>query len=166
MIDFVAGVVLAVAFKRIAVMPASLGWTLIAAAVGWLIVVHSLPELPSRFIAHSIPAAVGITGVLMLERAARARPNAFLLLLGDASYSIYLAHPFAVRAWFIVMTLVIGTETQTKAIICALATALVGVLGGLASWFLLEKPMLAALWRLIRGKRRARVTGVADGHGA
>jgi exopolysaccharide production protein ExoZ len=164
LIDFVVGVVLAVAYPRLAKMPAALGWALLAISIGWLTVMHSLPELPERFTAHSIPAAIMVPGVLILERLARLRPNAFLLLLGDASYSIYLAHPFAVRACFILMTVLVGTETPTKAIICAVATALAGVVGGLVSWFLLEKPMLGAIWGLIRSRRRrAAENQAADG---
>lgn len=158
MIDFIVGVAFAVWFEKLIAMPRALAWALIAFAVGWLTVVHSLPQLPERFFAHSIPAAVGVAGVLMLETAARKRPNAFLLLLGDASYSIYLAHPFALRAWFIAFTLVVGVETQTKAVVCVVTTAIAGVLGGLISWFVLEKPMLAAIWGLIRRRRRRRET--------
>jgi len=164
LVDFVVGVALAVAFPRLATLPAAFGWTLLALSIGWLSVMHSLPELPERFTAHSIPAALMVPGVLILERFARLRPNAFLLLLGDASYSIYLAHPFAVRACFMLMTVVVGTETQTKAIVCAVVTALAGVLGGLISWFMLEKPMLGALWGLIRGRSRRRTAAASAVH--
>ena len=48
----------------------------------------------------------------MIERAARARPSRFWLMLGDASYSIYLAHPFAQRVLLIAVNRTVGLASD------------------------------------------------------
>lgn len=55
-----------------------------------MFVTSSLP----RMISHGLPAAALVGGVLWLERAGRVPRFPVLLLLGDASYSLYLVHGF------------------------------------------------------------------------
>lgn len=51
-----------------------------------------------RIIVLGVPATLIVSGMLMLESFLTRRPSKFLLLLGDASYSLYLIHPIAISA--------------------------------------------------------------------
>ena len=105
----------------------------------------------ARVLVFGIPAALIVAGALSIE-AAHAVPKVQpFLLLGDASYSIYLAHLFPIAlerfAWSR-----LGLPTEGIGPVAAfVGIALVGgALAGVASYLLLERPML----RAVRGPRR------------
>ncbi len=100
LLEFLAGVALAVLSGRLERLPTSLGVLVAVIGVAWLIVgLRSDPPL-ARIFGYGVPASLIVGGALIAERVARARPSQTVLLLGAASYSIYLAHPFAQRLWF------------------------------------------------------------------
>jgi peptidoglycan/LPS O-acetylase OafA/YrhL len=102
-----------------------------------------------RIVSHAIPAVIAVTGALMLEPAARARPSRFGLLLGDASYSIYLAHPFAQRAWLLGVIRTVGLPAISPTLYVVTAF-LAGIGGGVICYWLIERHLLVAGRRLIR----------------
>jgi peptidoglycan/LPS O-acetylase OafA/YrhL len=55
------------------------------------------PALP-RFVIFGVPALAVVAGVLALDTLGALRENRLLLLLGNASYSLYLVHPFVLSA--------------------------------------------------------------------
>jgi len=57
------------------------------------------PPGPWRFIAWGLPAAAILAAALALERSVGPRLPTFVLAIGDASYAIYLVHPFVVPAF-------------------------------------------------------------------
>lgn len=65
-----------------------------------------------------------------------------LLLLGDASYSIYLWQVFPLLACFTV-----GDHFGVPTVITALAAFATMIVGGIAAYFLLERPLLRILHR-------------------
>jgi exopolysaccharide production protein ExoZ len=89
-----------------------------------------------------------VSGALMIERAARARPSRLGLMLGDASYSIYLAHPFAQRVWLIAVNRAVGATTISPTLYVLTALA-VGIAGGVLCHFIVERPLLIVGRRLI-----------------
>ena len=82
---------------------------------------------------------------------ARAHPSRIGLLLGDASYSIYLIHPFAQRAFLLVVlhTIGLGAISPTAYIFTSFG---VGILAGVICYLVLERRVLALGRRLIRRK--------------
>jgi peptidoglycan/LPS O-acetylase OafA/YrhL len=62
---------------------------------------ESLVDLsaPERSIVWGVPAALIVFGAIQLEGSLRGRVSRFFAYLGDASYSTYLIHVFALAAF-------------------------------------------------------------------
>ena len=148
MLEFLAGVVLAIVSPRLMRFGTLPGLALLAAAALWVAVVYGYGLVLERIVSHGVPAIIAVAGALMIEPAARARPNRFGLLLGDASYSIYLAHPFAQRLWLIGVNRTVGLATVSPTLYIFTAFV-VGILGGVICHWLIERPLLIAGRKLI-----------------
>lgn len=113
----------------------------------------------TRLFLQAVPAATLLCGLLGLEAAGRLPRVDWLLLLGDASYSIYLAHP-VVETLFRLATRSAHLPVGAPAVGAA-ATALavaVSVLAGVSVHRLLEVPLLRALGSgTLPGVARARL---------
>ncbi len=156
MLEFLAGVIIAAAGSRLARLPLPVGVALIGAGI--LAVAHyAWAEQPGeRYLALGIPAALIVTGSLVFEPKARLAPSRLGLLLGDASYSIYLAHPFAQRLWYFATNHLINAIGTPVALTLYVLGALVcGIAGGVVSYLLLERPLLAA-GRKLTGRKPVR----------
>jgi exopolysaccharide production protein ExoZ len=94
-----------------------------------------------------LPALLVVWGALSLEGAGHMPLCKPLKLLGDASYSIYLAHGLALSLAF---RLIGGRDLPVLAAV-ALAAPF-GVVAGLACYWLVERPLLA----VFHGRRRSR----------
>jgi exopolysaccharide production protein ExoZ len=91
----------------------------------------------ARLVEWGLPALLIVWGALSLEGASRMPLIAPLKLLGDASYSLYLAHGLALSLAF---KLVGGRGLPPVAeIVLALPF---GLAAGLACWWLIERPLL------------------------
>jgi exopolysaccharide production protein ExoZ len=150
LLEFAAGVVLAVTSTRLQSIAPAVGWGLIAAASVWLLAVYAGETLPDLIFAHGVPAVAMVAGALILEPVARARPSRIGLLLGDASYSIYLAHPFAERAWYFAFGYAFAITAPAEQAAFVATSVMAGIAGGVASFSLLERPVLDACRRLRR----------------
>jgi exopolysaccharide production protein ExoZ len=101
LVEFLLGLVLAAAAESDWRPHAAWCWAALAAGVAALI---ALPPPPgddewTRLIVYGAPAFLIVGGAVGIERSDRGlRPGRFPLLLGAASYSIYLSHPFAIAA--------------------------------------------------------------------
>lgn len=107
-----------------------------------------------RVLTCGIPALFIVAGFAALERGgARFSKNGLLALLGDASYSIYLSHLYAVVFFRIVWTkLGLPVDTLPTALAFLAACATVGVSTGVAVYFLIERPMTRGLNAFIRAR--------------
>jgi exopolysaccharide production protein ExoZ len=127
-----------------------------AAIVGGLVILAAVAvsgaavEGWARLLCWGLPALLIVWGALSLEGAGRLPAIRPLKLLGDASYSIYLAHGLALSLAF---KLIGGLDLPFLASV-ALAAPF-GVLAGLACYGLLERPLLA----VFHGRRRASASG-------
>ena len=151
MLEFLSGIVLAILAPYLARCGAVLGALLFAGGVIWIGVVYAYDMALPRLISHAIPSIMAVAGALMLEPWARAHPSRIGLLLGDASYSIYLIHPFAQRAFLLVVlhTIGLGAISPTAYIFTSFG---VGILAGVVCYLVLERRVLALGRRLIRRK--------------
>jgi peptidoglycan/LPS O-acetylase OafA/YrhL len=94
-----------------------------------------LPHL----IIYGIPASLIVLGAVLLEKNGLNIKNSFLILLGDASYSIYLTHPFVTQIFQF-----IGHKYHSGGIVSLflIVLALVSVSGvGILTHYYLERPL-------------------------
>jgi len=168
LLEFLAGVALAALGPRLMRSAAGVGLAALLVAAAWLVFVVLSEAPPGRLVAFGLPAAVIVAGALMLEPIARLRTSRLALLLGDASYSIYLAHPFAQRVWLLAVGLLVpDLGAPVVAALYVSSALLIGILGGVASYLLLERPLLAAGHRLIgRSSLSRRTMAMESGQGS
>lgn len=100
-------------------------------------------------------AAALLIGVLALEKGGAVRHIRPMLYLGDASYSLYLFHTFAISV--VAKLAAVLFIPPAAAMILAVIS---GVAAGIAAFEMLEKPLIAALKRL--GNRQGRRKSVQD----
>lgn len=112
------------------VLALSLAWFL-AVNQGWV-------HLQYRCVRFGVPAFLLCWGLTRLEAALQRRPSAWLGYLGDASYSIYLVHPFALALTALLARKVGLTDFPALFIVVIVAVA---VVGGCLCYEWLERPL-------------------------
>jgi exopolysaccharide production protein ExoZ len=142
LLEFAAGAVLARVTRHLHDAASGIGWALISGAIIWLVIAYSLEKLPDPIYAHAVPAAAMLAGALVLEPLARRRPIFLGVFFGDASYSLYLSHPFVQRVWYFVLEKALGSTSVAVAAIFSVSAVIVGLAGGAACYLLVEKPVL------------------------
>ena len=149
--EFLFGMAIATAAATGVLLPGWLRVALAVTAVGWLIAQHQYG------IGGPQPLVIGVPMALLVVAAVLGRaipvPTA-LLLLGDASYALYLVHPFPMRA-----AALLWQRLQLSGPLAAAAYTVVALLLAVATaiavhlWF--ERPVGAWLrGRLTGGMRR------------
>lgn len=143
LLEFVFGVLIAEVTCRRRLSSPLRGWATIAAAAIWLAFFYTRDVMSERLIVNGVPAAAMVVGAIFLERGARSKPSNIGKLLGDASYSIYLAHPFAMRAYYFATAVVFGkAATVSGQIMLAAGEVVAGVIGGVIGYLILERPIV------------------------
>jgi exopolysaccharide production protein ExoZ len=148
-LDFVFGMLLAIlALSGARLNPAPCLFLLFA-ALALLSVADRLVSVP-RVLAYGGPCAMLVAvAVLGPVRAPRSRALRFGVLVGDASYSLYLIHPFPMRALEIVW-LRLGLTSVAWNLVYIASVLVISIVAALAlhRWF--ELPATAATRRLLR----------------
>ena len=102
-----------------------------------------------RFMAAGIPAALIVFAAACGPRLPATWFVAPLVLIGDASYSLYLSHPFVIRPlrnlW---LALPVQMPVWTYVVACCVAA----ILGAIALYWMVERPMI----RLFTDRERGR----------
>lgn len=113
---------------------------------------HGVP----RVLCHGGAALLIVHGVVALERLRRLPSLAWLVAIGDASYSIYLSHLAVIvllgHAWLRLLGQPAGYAAFAL-LICSLAAAAIAV--GFAVWRFAELPLQAVCSRCVQRKRPA-----------
>ena len=78
------------------------------------------------------------------------------VVLGDASYTIYLSHPFAIGA-VTQFVLLIGMENIIHPWLVFLAVIATALVGGVIAYYILEKPLLSVTKGLIKKEQKPAV---------
>jgi exopolysaccharide production protein ExoZ len=158
-LEFGFGFALAVAFangllsRRIGrwALPAGVAGLVLGTIFGTSMGTNGLvPEI--RFVFWGVPAAAILTSALFV-RGGKTYANAALIVLGDASYSIYLTHAFVMTGYASVLKSDLVAGVPRAALM--LMPVVVSLAAGLATYRLIEHPTnerLKAWW-----KRRPRV---------
>jgi exopolysaccharide production protein ExoZ len=104
--------------------------------LGFLISLRGRPPEVWRFILWGGPSLLVVYGAISIELRRSLPSIKSLKLLGDASYSIYLFHPF-------VVTIVASPLAKIPAVISVAAVVCAGAAIGLVVYYTLERPLLA-----------------------
>jgi exopolysaccharide production protein ExoZ len=100
-LEFAAGLLIAKAWTSGVTVPVRAALVVTLIGLG-LLVAGSEMTLP-RIIGAGIPAALIVGGAVFSESRYKRNPSSTLVLLGDASYSIYLSHvivlPVVAKVW-------------------------------------------------------------------
>jgi exopolysaccharide production protein ExoZ len=157
-LEFCFGLMLALFWRRRLQKPAAIGLSvlcLVVIATAPLYIVHSstngLPDV-ARTIVWGVPA-VFLVGAALSVGPPTSVVSRFAVLLGDASYAIYLTHVFVMVSYAKLLKATwLGTQSQFEFIPVVVA-ACIGV--GLTTHFVLERPLL----EFFRGFRREKKLG-------
>lgn len=134
-------------------VPPAVALTMLLLAVAALILAEmggaTAGRTEMRLLLLGPPAAVILACAVLLERSHAVR-NRLLLLLGDASYAIYLSHVFTVQILYRLVVPRLGLEvTGLPAVLLAL---LVSAAVGIAIHLWVERPLLRRLVRRREGR--------------
>ncbi|WP_427022972.1 acyltransferase family protein [Aureimonas ureilytica] len=150
-LEFGLGLLIAMAYRTGWRIDDGIGTIVTLAGFAALVWLEPL-DLP-RIVKAGLPAALIVGGAALALRPAARVPQPLLLLLGDASYSLYLTQaivlPAVAKAWGAAgLSLAIGGGLPF-----AVAASAVAALSGIACYMILEKPLLGLSTRLPRRPR-------------
>jgi len=143
-LEFLAGIVIGEFWIKGKLPSAALGSAMVAATLGGFAYLQ-VARMPFDALLCGPLAAGLVGGMLAIEREWRPRKIPVLALLGDASYSIYLWHSFAIA-----VIAKVGASVGVHAAIVFSAAALAGILFGVACHYLLERGLLSPAWKSYR----------------
>ena len=136
LMEFVAGLWLVVAWNSRKLPSKQWGGITFVAAIAaftaWEMLYGTQP-LGLRALVWGVPATLIVEGLLIIEQSVGLVRSRFLLLLGNASYSIYLVNVFVVAATWRVM--------RHAPVWAFFVTAIVAsIVGGVIFWRVVERP--------------------------
>jgi exopolysaccharide production protein ExoZ len=158
--EFVFGMCVAYAFFRIQSRPLWNGLILAAAGLIWMFG-PTWDESTDRLVRWGFPAVMLALGFVWMEPwIAKVRGVQRISFLGDASYSIYLSHTFAVPAGMLLLQKT-GLENGVIAFLLVMALA---VAVGSVSYVGIERPMTNFFKRIFFDKNKAAYTKPETSH--
>jgi exopolysaccharide production protein ExoZ len=151
MLEFLAGMVLGVAYRKNMLPSWQMGWGLFVTG-SVLFLIGALTDLTSpRIIVWGVPAVCLVSGLLIVEVKRGIRVDRAAAMLGDASYSIYLTHGLVISA---LAKAAAALNPALFVAICPVVAAAAGVL----AWKYIERPLTDALRSRIVQFRRPQVS--------
>ncbi|RVB69625.1 acyltransferase, partial [Mesorhizobium sp. M7A.F.Ca.CA.002.04.1.1] len=152
MLEFVFGILLYLAYVHSAKLFVGRTWLMLAIFVATIAIRQMIPDLP-WLLANGVPAVV-LTAAALSWSPPRTRAITFLVLLGDASYSLYLSHPYVIQLASKLLPHQSGLMAQGLAgiVACALSIAVSIVL-----YTMIERPA-QALFNGLAARRQASST--------
>jgi len=157
LLEFLAGMWLATLYLSGRSAPRGLGWALLAAGFALMVALPELLPGRSRLLVMGLPAIVIVLGALVLECRGGVPRLRLPLLLGDASYSLYLSHPMVLSAAGQAWRRLGAAGLPGGLVLFCLAGLAIAVVAGLATYRLVEQPATSWLRRRL-GRARPRPT--------
>jgi exopolysaccharide production protein ExoZ len=147
LVKFIAGILLAIAYRAGTLNNPVLGLGFILALPISIFVYATGRSILTNFVDFfALSPTLIVGGALALESIARAKPSTILGEIGNASYSIYLSHLFFLRlleeGWRRLAGLGASATMDATYILAGLVFA---VVGGVAVYHLVERPLLLLL---------------------
>jgi peptidoglycan/LPS O-acetylase OafA/YrhL len=144
---------------RFGVATLAVGLLMLAVTSAFSVDMLSTVYDPLLMIAFAATFSVILVGGVLCERRFSWRPPAALLLLGDASYAIYLIHSAVISLLAQIQAKVLPQTQQHHAIF--IAVFLSAVVAGLACHVIVERPILTSLRRIRFTRRAVMASGTA-----
>jgi peptidoglycan/LPS O-acetylase OafA/YrhL len=156
-LEFVLGILIGLACRSRWTLPAGAALALTAFAIVLAIAFGPLwgwSQILPRFISGGAPAALLVAAAALGPSLAPSRIVGLLVAAGDASYSLYLTHPFVLRPLRNIWTALDGGSLPLGlyVLICVFAASA----GAIAVHQLIEKPLTGELTRRSRGLLKSR----------
>lgn len=154
LIEFMIGCLLGLMYERGALPRPGVSAFLLVTGCGLLVTSGMLPAADiaaARFLHWGLPAFLIVTGALGLE--SKLKEWRLPMLLGDASYSIYLTHGAVLSA---VKSAVLLSGSDKGLLIPAefiFAGCIASVAAGVGIYYAVEKPLIAAGKKFVMSKR-------------
>jgi len=152
-LEFCFGMLIALAYRAGLMLPRLAAWALIAAGiVGYGAFGLSIANVPWRVLVWGLPAAAVVSGLTLGGNLApRGIAGRALAALGDASYSLYLVHPFAISAARRFLPVLVDPRAMPW--LDMLLFLLVATAAAVATYRLFERPVTKMLQNGIAGVR-------------
>ncbi len=115
-----------------------------------IISIHPSISVLPRVIKWGIPASLIILSCLLSEEYISKFKVIFLRILGNASYSIYLSHPFSIGACSFFWKKINYSFHGTSLFIFTLFSFSICIIIGILSYYIIEKPLLNFLQKWIK----------------
>jgi len=168
-LEFAAGGLLALVFAsdfRLAKSTGRwLGGALIAGGVIAILVASQATsydlntDMTPRVLLLGVPAVAIVAGALLLEQSGLAWKSPMLLLLGAASYAIYLFHLFPLQIVLKAASAVLGDAGPVLAMTASLAALITVIVSGVMIHLWFEKPLTRLIKTLLGRRGAAQTTG-------
>lgn len=163
MIEFVFGMAIALVLQRYPVSPRLVAAALPVALAIWL---YSLSFdvgrlSQTRFLIWGLPAALVVASIAALDLRSTVPLNRTLLLLGNASYAIYLTHLFALGAVRKVWPMMPAMVQQSD-VLLLLSAALLALAVGVGFYLYVERPLVKLAKSAAHRLARARIAAIAS----
>lgn len=158
--EFLLGIALAALYLKGYRLPLGVMLAMIVAGLALAIWLYQISayEHVTRLITGGIPAILITAAVVLGPSAPDGRITRAFALGGDASYALYLSHPFALKIFG-----VIGAKFGLPLIGIFAGGLVVSIIGSIVVHLLLEKPMGAWLSRLTKPKVPVQVASATAG---
>jgi exopolysaccharide production protein ExoZ len=149
LLEFLAGVVIAAAWRRDLVLPAPAALTALLLAAAFMVLLSSghVDSWP-RAVYFGAPATLIVLGAVSLEERLARRPVRPLLLMGDASYSLYLSHGIVLKLIFAYL----ASSALLHPVVTFFGALTIELMLGITCHRRIEQPVL----RQLRGRLAAR----------
>jgi exopolysaccharide production protein ExoZ len=156
LLEFGAGVWLGKLWSERRLPSARVGWAMAAAGLAAFVAVTlaGIDVSTARVLWWGAPALLMVAGAVSIERHGAVPDLWPLRVIGDASYSLYLIHGLAISA----AVRILGAVGLTAPALVFTASIVTGVVAGLVTYHLAERPMMK-LFRTGLGAHRP--SGVA-----
>jgi exopolysaccharide production protein ExoZ len=145
LLEFVCGMLIAAANARLMSAASRAAVPMLGVATLWLAAVYSGKLGSGHFVMLGVPAALTVAGLLALERPLRAWPLSLGLSIGDASYSLYLCHPFVQRAFYLMIPTAAAAANPVFGLVCIALASLAAIPCAIVIHRVVEQPVLAWL---------------------
>jgi exopolysaccharide production protein ExoZ len=116
-----------------------------------------------RFVLLGVPALGVVAGALILENAGKRVKSQAILLLGAASYALYLFHPALLQGTVKVVSAVLPRSEASSAALAIVLALGIAFMGAILVHLALERPILALGQRLTMRRVNAASILEADG---
>ena len=164
LLEFLAGMLIGYASRRCQQPPLIVGYGLVFLALASFVAFDQgldVKHIDWRVLCWGLPATLLIAGVVMIEQHKPFPRFKAAHLLGDASFSIYLSHPFALGAagWLWSSLALEGSLPSMAFILFAMLGC---ALGGILLHLIFEKPFTEWLRNRTSRSKRPQMTGEVE----